>query len=38
VAALDPDDAEALAEETEGRVIGEVREGEGVSIRGLELR
>jgi phosphoribosylformylglycinamidine cyclo-ligase len=38
VAALDPDDAEALAEETEGRVIGEVREGGGVAIRGLELR
>jgi phosphoribosylformylglycinamidine cyclo-ligase len=38
VAALDPDDAEALAEETKGRVIGEVRKGDGVAIRGLELR
>ncbi|MFB6227205.1 MAG: phosphoribosylformylglycinamidine cyclo-ligase [Halobacteriales archaeon] len=37
VAALDPAGAEALAEETGGRVIGEVRKGEGVAIRGLEL-
>ncbi len=37
VAALEPDDAEALADATEGRVIGHVEEGEGVSIRGLEL-
>ncbi len=37
VAALDPGAAEELAEETGGRVIGEVREGEGVTIRGLEL-
>jgi phosphoribosylformylglycinamidine cyclo-ligase len=37
VAALDPGAAETLAAETGGRVVGEVREGEGVSIRGLEL-
>jgi phosphoribosylformylglycinamidine cyclo-ligase len=37
VAALDPEDAEALAEATEGRVIGHVEDGDGVSIRGLEL-
>ncbi|MFB6173418.1 MAG: phosphoribosylformylglycinamidine cyclo-ligase [Halobacteriales archaeon] len=37
VAALDPGGADALAERTDGRVIGEVREGEGVSIRGLSL-
>ncbi|EJN61207.1 phosphoribosylformylglycinamidine cyclo-ligase [Halogranum rubrum] len=37
VAALAPDDAEALADETGGRVIGHVEEGEGVSVRGLEL-
>jgi phosphoribosylformylglycinamidine cyclo-ligase len=37
VAALDPGAAETLAAETGGRVIGEVREGDGVSIRGLEL-
>jgi phosphoribosylformylglycinamidine cyclo-ligase len=37
VAALDPGAAETLAAETGGRVIGEVREGEGVSVRGLEL-
>ncbi|MFB6091010.1 MAG: phosphoribosylformylglycinamidine cyclo-ligase, partial [Halobellus sp.] len=38
VCALAPDDAEALADSTEGRVIGRVEEGEGVAIRGLELR
>ena len=37
VAALAPGVADALAEETGGRVIGEVRDGEGVAIRGLEL-
>jgi len=37
VAALDPDAAESLAEATGGRVIGEVAEGAGVAIRGLEL-
>ncbi|WP_436935550.1 phosphoribosylformylglycinamidine cyclo-ligase [Halovenus marina] len=39
VAALDPDEAEAVVEATEdGQIIGTVREGEGtVAIRGLEL-
>jgi len=37
VAALDPDDAEALADATDGRVIGRVEDGDGVAIRGLEL-
>lgn len=37
VAALDADDAEALAGATDGRIIGRVEEGDGVSIRGLEL-
>jgi phosphoribosylformylglycinamidine cyclo-ligase len=37
VAALDPDDAESLASAVDGRVIGRVEEGTGVSIRGLEL-
>jgi len=37
VAALAPGSADDLAETTGGRVIGEVREGSGVSIRGLEL-
>ncbi|MFB6296792.1 MAG: phosphoribosylformylglycinamidine cyclo-ligase [Halobacteriales archaeon] len=37
VAALDPGSADDLAETTGGRVIGEVREGSGVSIRGLDL-
>ncbi|WP_129115772.1 phosphoribosylformylglycinamidine cyclo-ligase [Halegenticoccus tardaugens] len=37
VAALAPESAGALADETDGRVIGRVEEGEGVSIRGLEL-
>ncbi|WP_123621488.1 phosphoribosylformylglycinamidine cyclo-ligase [Halorubrum sp. CSM-61] len=41
VAAVDPDAAESLADETDGRVIGRVEESEGdegsVSIRGLEL-
>jgi phosphoribosylformylglycinamidine cyclo-ligase len=39
VAALDPDDAEAVVEATdEGQRIGTVREGDGtVAIRGLEL-
>ncbi|GAB3416749.1 phosphoribosylformylglycinamidine cyclo-ligase [Haloparvum alkalitolerans] len=37
VAALDPEAAAALAEATDGRVIGRVEDGEGVAIRGLEL-
>ncbi|MFB6252157.1 MAG: phosphoribosylformylglycinamidine cyclo-ligase [Halobellus sp.] len=37
VCALAPDDADALAEATDGRVIGRVEAGSGVSIRGLEL-
>ncbi|WP_435068687.1 phosphoribosylformylglycinamidine cyclo-ligase [Haloplanus sp. C73] len=37
VAALDPADAESLADAVDGRVIGHVESGEGVSIRGLEL-
>ena len=37
VCALAPDDAAALAADTDGRVIGRVEAGEGVSIRGLEL-
>lgn len=37
VGALDPDDAEALADATDARVIGHVEAGEGVAIRGLEL-
>ncbi|MFB6164289.1 MAG: hypothetical protein ABEJ31_03935 [Haloarculaceae archaeon] len=41
VAALAPEDAEAVVDATDdGRVIGEVGEGEGeecVAIRGLEL-
>jgi phosphoribosylformylglycinamidine cyclo-ligase len=37
VAAVDPDQAEALATATDGRVVGRVEEGDGVAIRGLEL-
>ena len=37
VAALDADAAASLVAETDGEVIGEVRAGEGVAIRGLEL-
>ena len=37
VCALDPDDAATLATDTDGRVIGRVESGQGVSIRGLEL-
>ncbi|AXG07669.1 phosphoribosylformylglycinamidine cyclo-ligase [Haloplanus rubicundus] len=37
VAALSPSDAEALAEAVDGRIIGHVEDGDGVSIRGLEL-
>lgn len=33
----DGEDAEMLAEETEGRVIGRIEAGEGVEIRGLDL-
>jgi len=29
--------AESVAESTDGRVIGRVEDGDGVSIRGLEL-
>jgi phosphoribosylformylglycinamidine cyclo-ligase len=37
VAAVDPERADSLVGETEGRVIGQVTEGDGVSVRGLEL-
>ena len=37
VAALPPERAASLAEETEGRIIGRVEDGEGVEIRGLTL-
>jgi len=38
VAAVAPGDTEVLVEETDGRIVGEVREGSGtVGIRGLEL-
>ncbi|MFC4549171.1 MULTISPECIES: phosphoribosylformylglycinamidine cyclo-ligase [Halorussus] len=37
VVALPEDEAESLAAETDGRVIGEVEEGDEVAIRGLEL-
>ncbi|WP_135854633.1 phosphoribosylformylglycinamidine cyclo-ligase [Halorussus salinus] len=37
VVALPEDDAESLADETDGRIIGEVREGDCVAIRDLEL-
>ena len=37
VAALDSDDAESLAADTDGRVIGTVAEGDGIAVRGLEL-
>ncbi|UPW00115.1 phosphoribosylformylglycinamidine cyclo-ligase [Halorussus gelatinilyticus] len=37
VVALPEDDAESLAAETDGRIVGEVREGDCVAIRGLEL-
>ncbi|MFC7096203.1 phosphoribosylformylglycinamidine cyclo-ligase [Halobaculum marinum] len=37
VATVDPDRAESLATETDGKVIGTVAEGDGVAIRGLEL-
>ena len=37
VAAAAPDDAESLADATDGRVIGRVEDGEGVEIRGLTL-
>ena len=37
VAAADPDDAEALVDATDGRVVGRVEEGSGVEIRGLTL-
>jgi len=37
VAAVPEENAEALVEATDGRVIGRVEAGEGVSIRGLDL-
>ncbi|MFB6118998.1 phosphoribosylformylglycinamidine cyclo-ligase [Halosegnis sp.] len=37
VAALPEHDADRVADRTDGRVIGQVREGEGVEIRGLSL-
>jgi phosphoribosylformylglycinamidine cyclo-ligase len=37
VAAVPEENAEALAEATDGRIIGSVESGEGVSIRGLDL-
>jgi len=37
VCAMSPENAEMLAEATEGKIIGQVDTGEGVSIRGLEL-
>ncbi len=37
VAALPPERATLLAEETEGRIIGRVEDGDGVEIRGLKL-
>ncbi|MFC7175629.1 phosphoribosylformylglycinamidine cyclo-ligase [Halosegnis marinus] len=37
VAALPPEDADAVAAATDGRVVGEVREGSSVEIRGLSL-
>ncbi|MFC3476165.1 phosphoribosylformylglycinamidine cyclo-ligase [Halobacterium litoreum] len=37
VVALPDDDAEALAEATDGELIGRVEEGEEVAVRGLEL-
>jgi len=37
VVALPDGEAESLAAETDGRVVGEVREGDTVAIRGLEL-
>ena len=37
IAALSAEHAEGLAAETDGRIIGRVADGTGVSIRGLEL-
>ncbi|EMA51072.1 AIR synthase-related protein, partial [Halococcus thailandensis] len=37
VAALAPDDAAALADATDGKVVGHVTEGTGVATDGLEL-
>lgn len=37
VVALDPEDAAALAEATDGQVVGRVTEGTGVAVRGIEL-
>jgi len=37
VGAAPPERAESLADATDGRVIGRVRDGEGVAVRGLEL-
>ena len=38
VAALSPENAEALRVETDGRVIGRVETGSGVAVGGVELR
>jgi phosphoribosylformylglycinamidine cyclo-ligase len=37
VASVAPDEADGLVAATDGRVIGRVTEGEGVSVRGLSL-
>ncbi|PSP54577.1 phosphoribosylformylglycinamidine cyclo-ligase [Halobacteriales archaeon QS_1_67_19] len=37
VVALPEDEAASLTDETDGRIIGEVRDGDEVAIRGLEL-
>jgi phosphoribosylformylglycinamidine cyclo-ligase len=37
VAALNPEDADALADVTDGQVVGHVAEGTGVAVDGLEL-
>ncbi|WP_049903091.1 phosphoribosylformylglycinamidine cyclo-ligase [Halococcus agarilyticus] len=37
VAALAPDDAQRLADATDGRVVGHVEDGSGVAVRDLEL-
>jgi len=37
VVALPDEEADGLVAETDGRVVGEVREGDAVAIRGLEL-
>lgn len=37
VAALDPEDADALADVTDGQVVGHVADGAGVGVRGIEF-